>query len=72
MTMLAIHQSAITEDWREIYWKRRNNTVFRQQLDPLGAVLRAARDDARSWGSRLPHKDLHIGLSWCSIIESAM
>ena len=53
-------------------WKRRNNAVFRQQLDPLGAVMRAARDDARSWGSRLPQKDLHIGLSWCSVIESAM
>jgi len=27
--------------------KRRNNAVFRQQLDPLVTVLRGARDDAR-------------------------
>lgn len=53
-------------------WKHRNNLIFRQQLDPLAVVLRAAREEARTWGCRLPQRDLVVSLSWCSVFESAM
>ena len=39
-------------------WKRRNNAIFRQQNDHLGTVLRAAKEEARTWGYRLPPGDL--------------
>ena len=53
-------------------WKRRNNVIFRQQSDPVGAVLRAAKEEARTWSFRLPHRDLAVGVSWCATFESAM
>ena len=41
-------------------WKRRNNAVFNQHLDHLGTVLRTAREEARTWGLRLPQGDLAV------------
>ena len=53
-------------------WKRRNNVIFRQQTDSLGTVLRAAKEEARTWSYRLPQRDLAIGNSWCTLFDSAM
>jgi hypothetical protein len=53
-------------------WKRRNNTVFRQELLPLRHVLHLCKEDARLWRHRMPRSSGSIAQEWCNVFDSAM
>ena len=49
-------------------WKRRNNTVFRDDRTTLTATLSACKSEAALWKARLPKKDMEVADAWCSIL----
>jgi hypothetical protein len=53
-------------------WKRRNNTVFRNDRTSLQGTLTACKSEAQLWKVRLPKKDKEIVDAWCSILVNAM
>jgi hypothetical protein len=53
-------------------WKRRNNTVFRDDRTTLAGALAACKTEANLWRVRLPRKDRQTTDAWCSILTAAM
>jgi hypothetical protein len=53
-------------------WKRRNNTVFRDDRTTLAGALAACKMEANLWRVHLPRKDRQTTDAWCSILTAAM
>jgi hypothetical protein len=53
-------------------WKRRNNTVFRDDRTTLSATLSSRKSEAALWKARLPKKDKEVADACCSILATTM